>query len=251
MNKTERKLIFQPNQPMKTEKMFFSPRNRPIKIQSKLDFRDIVSGRPIHNHPKSAFRMICDHKPRGTFMQPYDKVHQVTVRTIMQPKFLSTRLQRTLQNTVGLYQNHTWPLDHLHFTATNDARDQWTANIEEARRYAYRTDATDLKYYSQIFDHYQGPIYKTDVHDDDERNYNVKKSYLQQVRNPNSFESTRRGPFINDSSPRKEATSRQSPKMGQFIKESSPRRDAISRLRPNHRRHWGEHELETTLNNDG
>ena len=101
---------------------------------------------------------------------------------------------------MGLRQNYTWPLDHLNFAATNDVRDQWATHTNEARRYAYRTEAIDSNYYGQIFDHYQGLIYTTDIHDDDERYYNDKKSYLQQVQKPNSFEPTERGQFINDSS---------------------------------------------------
>ena len=100
-------------------------------------------------------------------------------------------------------------------------------------------------------DHNRDLIYETDIHGDNERYYNDKKSYLQQVQKPNSFLSPKRGPYTNESSPREEAISRQSPEKGQFINESSKREEAISRLQTNHRRHWGEHELETTLNNDG
>ena len=160
-------------------------------------------------------------------------VDQVTVKTITQPKFLSTRLQMTLQIPVGLRKISTWPLDHLNFAATNEVHDHWTASFEKARRYAYRTDAIKSNCNGQIFDHYRDLIYKPGIHGDDERYHDYNTSYLRQIQKAKSL-------------PQEEAISRQLPERGPFINDSSPRKEAISRLRPNHRRHWGEHELAST-----
>ena len=156
-------------------------------------------------------------------------VNQVTVQTITQPKFLSMRLQRALQTTVGLHQNYTWPLDHLNFTATNDVRDQWTTHTEETRRCAYRINPN---YYGQIFDHYRGLICKTEIHGDDKLYYDEIQSYLHQVQKPNSLVSQERGQFIHESSPRREGSiSRLSPDRKPFINENSTREEARSQTK--------------------
>ena len=128
---------------------------------------------PMKNPQRSeSHKFTPTHIKRNHSASFGNTVYQIAVKAITQLQF-PNRVHQPLQTTAGLqlHHNYTWPLDHLNFVATNDVRN-----------------------------HYQYLIYETDIHGEDERYYNDKKSYLQQ-----------------------EAISRQSPERGQFINESSTR----------------------------
>ena len=102
---------------------------------------------------------------------------------------------------------YTWPFRQLTFALITDARDHWAANLEEARKCAYRAETIDPNYPGQLrydimieiisletrrineflatFNHYQTLIHTNDIneHDPKDEEYcdQTMLSYLDQI----------------------------------------------------------------------